>query len=100
MRACWSLAWRLASVVPTGPAGRLPAISRACALGCLAASVAVARPAAASMTIGLRDQLGHTRTFYQDGSRIRIANPSGSDEGEARLMLPPQDRLTRGAMEA
>ena len=38
------------------------------------------------MTIGLRDQLGHTRTFHQDGSRIRIANPSGTDDGEARIV--------------
>ena len=38
------------------------------------------------MTIGLRDQLGHTRTLYQDGSRIRIANPSGTDDGEARIV--------------
>ena len=38
------------------------------------------------MTIALRDQAGQTRTFYQDGSRIRIANPSGIDDGEARIV--------------
>src|SRR5262249_14850894 len=40
----------------------------------------------ASMTIALRDEQGHTITFYQDGSRIRIANPSGTDDGEARIV--------------
>lgn len=60
--------------------------SRACAIGCLAAGVVVARPAAAAMTIALRDQDGHTRTCYQDGSRVRVANPSGDDDGEAQIV--------------
>lgn len=38
------------------------------------------------MTIGLRYQDGHTRTFYQDGSRVRMANPSGTDDGEAHII--------------
>jgi len=38
------------------------------------------------MTLAIRDQEGHTRTFYQDGSRIRIANPSGDDDGEAHIV--------------
>ena len=38
------------------------------------------------MTIALRDQAGQTRTFYQEGSRIRIANPSGTDDGEAQIV--------------
>ena len=38
------------------------------------------------MTIAWRDHLGHTRTFYQDGSRVRISNPGGTDEGEAQIV--------------
>ena len=45
-----------------------------------------ARPAGAAMTIGLRHEKSFVRTFYQDGSRVRIANPSGTDDGEARIV--------------
>jgi hypothetical protein len=60
--------------------------SRACAIGCLAAGLVAARPAGAAMTIGLREKSGETRTFYQDGSRVRIVNPSGTNDGEAYVV--------------
>jgi len=60
--------------------------SRGCAVGCLMATFVMARPAVASMTIAMRDGRGQTITFYQDGSRIRIGNPSGTDDGEARII--------------
>jgi hypothetical protein len=60
--------------------------SRACALICLAAGFVVGRPAAASMTIVLRQGDGVTQTYCQDGSRIRVTNPYGEDEGAASLI--------------
>src|SRR5436190_18439280 len=59
---------------------------RVSAVACLAAGVLMARPAVAAMTMALRDDNGQTRTFYQDGSRVRIVNPSGTDDGEARIV--------------
>lgn len=59
---------------------------RVCAFGCLAAGVLAAWPVAASMTMALRDEHGHTMTFHQDGNRVRIDNPSGTDDGEARII--------------
>lgn len=59
---------------------------RVWALGGLAAGVLMARPAGAAMTMALRDENGQTRTFYQDGNRVRIVNPSGTDDGEARIV--------------
>lgn len=38
------------------------------------------------MTIVQRNQAGHTWTFYQDGSRVRIANSSLDDDGEAQIV--------------
>jgi hypothetical protein len=66
------------------------AVVRACALGCLVAVVVAGRPAAAAMTLVYRytggNADGKTYTFYQDGDRVRVPNPSGDDDGEARLM--------------
>jgi hypothetical protein len=60
--------------------------SRACALVCLAAGVVIGRPAAASMTMVFRDGKGQTRTYHQEGTRVRVANPSGTDPGEAAIV--------------
>jgi hypothetical protein len=59
--------------------------SRACALVCLIAGVAVARPAAAGMTLVFRAAQSETITFRQEGNRVRVDNPSGKDAGEALI---------------
>src|SRR5262245_20826093 len=59
---------------------------RACALICVAAGLAVCRPAAAAMTIVFRDGRGQKRTYSQEGNRVRIVNPTGKDDGEACII--------------
>ncbi len=60
--------------------------SRACALVLLAAGVMAGRPAAAAMTLAFGFGPGKTVTYQQQGSRIRILNPSGDDEGEVVIV--------------
>lgn len=60
--------------------------SRACALVCLIAGVAVARPAAAGMTLMFRAAQSETIKFRQEGNRVRVDNPTGKDAGEALIV--------------
>ena len=60
--------------------------SRACALVCLIAGVAVARPAAAGMTLVFRAAQSATIKFRQEGNRVRVDNPTGKDAGEALIV--------------
>jgi hypothetical protein len=59
---------------------------RACALVLLAAGMMAGRPAVAAMTVVVRLGPGKTVTFHQQGSRIRMVNPSGNDEGEVVIV--------------
>jgi len=59
--------------------------SRACALFCVIAGVAVARPATAGMTLVFRARQSETIKFRQEGNRVRVDNPTGKDAGEALI---------------
>jgi len=60
--------------------------SRACALFCVIAGVAVARPATAGMTLVFRARQSETIKFRQEGNRVRVDNPTGKDAGEALIV--------------
>lgn len=61
-------------------------VSRVCAFVVAAAGVVAARPAAAALTVVLRDGRGATVTYHNEGNRIRIENPTGDDPGEVGIV--------------
>jgi hypothetical protein len=50
------------------------------------AVVVAGRPAAAAMTLVFRTGQGAAITCRQEGSRVRVENPTGKDEGEALIV--------------